>query len=313
MPAILRERGLLDSIWLTVEQGMHNGQLLDGDLFGAARHPDAMLSALDQFDFYSGGGIDVACLGMAEMDAQRNVDVSRLGGRIVGPGGFVDIAQNARKVVFCGAFEAKGLACAATGDGLRIDAPGGVRKLRAQVEEITFSGAVARASGQGVLYVTLRAVLALGPRGVELRELAPGVDLARDVLARMEFRPAMPQPPAPMARRHFALGRAAAGQPRSATRSGQPAIQASQRTRKAALWSRRQRSKHQGSPSVANTSSSAWNTDAGTAAPSGVRTVTARASYSSLSKWRMRTRSRGDGRANSTPSTLASGSGSSSG
>ncbi len=206
VPAILRERGLLGSIWLSVEQGMHNGQLLDGDLFGAARHPDAMVSSLDQFDFYSGGGIDVACLGMAEMDAAGNVNVSRLGGRVVGPGGFVDIAQNARKVVFCGAFEAKGLVCAATGQGLRIVAPGQVCKLRARVDEITFSGAVARARGQEVLYVTERAVLALGPDGVELRELAPGVDLERDVLARMDFRPIMQQRPAPMAARHFAVG-----------------------------------------------------------------------------------------------------------
>lgn len=206
IPAILRERGLLREVWLSVEQGMHNGQLLDGDLFGAARHPDALVSSLDQFDFYSGGGIDVACLGMAEMDAAGNVNVSRLGGKVVGPGGFVDIAQNARKVVFCGTFEAKGSVCVPTGTGLRIERPGEVRKLVAAVDEITFSGEVARARGQEVLYVTERAVLALGADGVELREVAEGVDLERDVLARMGFKPIIRSTPVVMAARHFATG-----------------------------------------------------------------------------------------------------------
>lgn len=143
---------------------------------------------------------------MAEMDAAGNVNVSRRGGRVVGPGGFVDSAQNARKVVFCGTFEAKGLACAPTGTGLRIDRPGEVQKLLAQVDEITFSGAVARARGQEVLDVTERAVLALGDQGVELREIGEGVELQRDVLARMGFKPVMRSKPAVMAARHFVPG-----------------------------------------------------------------------------------------------------------
>lgn len=203
IPPVLRRRGLLDEIWITVEQGMHNGDLLDGDLFGASRHPDAMTSSLDQFDFYSGGGLDVACLGMAEADAAGNVNVSRLGPNVGGPGGFVDITQNAKKVVFCGFFEAKGLKAAAHDGGLRIDAPGAVRKFVGEVAEISFSGEVARRQGQEVVYVTERAVFRLGARGLVLTELAKGLDLRRDVLERMDFRPDVAEPVAVMDARHF--------------------------------------------------------------------------------------------------------------
>lgn len=203
IPAILQAQGRLKDIWITVEQGMHNGILLDGDLFGAARYPDAMVSSLEQFDFYSGGGIDAACLGMAELDAQGNVNVSRLGGKVVGPGGFVDITQNARKVVFCGTFEAKGLKCHGAGGGLVIDQPGEVRKLVPRVAEISFSGAVARAKGQEVLYVTERAVFRLTDAGVALAEVARGVDIERDIVSRMGFAPLIEGEPAAMAPRHF--------------------------------------------------------------------------------------------------------------
>ena len=203
IPAIVRERGMLDEIWITVEQGMHNGELLDGALFGASRHPDAITSSLDQFDFYSGGGIDVAFLGMAEMDRAGNVNVSRLGGDIVGPGGFVDITQNAKKVVFCGTFEAKGLVATAGKGTLRIDRPGEIRKLVPEVAEISFSGEVARSAGHEVVYVTERAVFRLGDDGVELVEIADGVDLDRDILARMGFKPIIARPLRNMASKHL--------------------------------------------------------------------------------------------------------------
>jgi len=176
--------------WGTVEQGIHNGEMLDGAMFGSARDPDAIISSNDQFDFYSGGGIDMAFLGMGEMDAVGNVNVSMIGGRLVGPGGFVDITQTAHKVVFCGAFEAKGLEVEQGDDGaLVIRQPGELPKLVAKVEHVTFSGAQARKNGQEVLYVTERAVFRLDPDGVALVELARGVDLQRDVLERMGFRP----------------------------------------------------------------------------------------------------------------------------
>jgi propionate CoA-transferase len=203
IPALLQRQGRLQDVWITVEQGMHNGQLLDGDLFGASRYPDAMVSSLDQFDFYSGGGIDVACLGMAELDHAGNVNVSRLGGKVIGPGGFVDITQNARKVVFCGTFEAKGLKARAHAGGLVIDQPGAVQKLVADVAEITFSGGVARAKGQDVLYVTERAVFRLTDQGVELVEVAAGVDIATDIVQRMGFAPIINGAPGVMAARHF--------------------------------------------------------------------------------------------------------------
>ncbi|HUG60751.1 MAG TPA: CoA-transferase [Methylomirabilota bacterium] len=189
IPALLRHFGRADT-WGTVEQGLHNGDMLDGPMFGAALDADAIVSSVDQFDFYAGGGIDAAFLGMGEMDGGGDVNVSRLGDDIVGPGGFIDITQSARKVVFCGAFEARGLAVDRMADGaLRILSPGAQRKLVDRVRHVTFSGAQARANGQEVLYVTERAVFRLGSDGVELVEIADGVDLQRDVLGRMGFVP----------------------------------------------------------------------------------------------------------------------------
>jgi len=178
-------------LWTTVEQGSHNGEIIDGPLFGATRHAQAIVSSVDQFDFYSGGGIDIAFLGMGEMDAEGNVNVSQLGDSVVGPGGFVEITQNAKKVVFCGAFEAKGLKVACDAGRLVIQSPGGVPKLVEQVRHITFSGRQARATGQEVVYVTERAVFRLTEDGIALVEVADGIDVEQDVLARMGFRPAV--------------------------------------------------------------------------------------------------------------------------
>jgi propionate CoA-transferase len=189
IPALLERAGAIN-YWGTVEQGVHNGQMLDGPMFGSARDPDSIVPSVDQFDFYSGGGVDVAFLGMGEMDERGNVNVSKMGGRLVGPGGFIDITQTARKVVFCGTFEAKGLDVEVKSDGaISIVRGGDVPKLVRQVEHITFSGAQARANGQEVLYVTERAVFRLGAQAVELVEVTSGVDVERDVLARMAFRP----------------------------------------------------------------------------------------------------------------------------
>lgn len=203
IPALLHEAGTLDDIWITVEQGMHNGDLLDGDLFGASRYPDALVSSLAQFDFYSGGGIDLACLGMAELDRHGNVNVSRLGADVVGPGGFVDITQNAGTVVFCGTFEAKGSRVEVRDGGLSIEKHGEVRKLVDDVREITFSADYARRHGRTVIYVTERAVFRLIDHGIELIEIAGGVDLERDVLARMGFQPAVSPALMTMSAEHF--------------------------------------------------------------------------------------------------------------
>ena len=182
-------KGELDRYYQTIEHGTYGGELLDGALFGFARNASAMIDSPSQFDFYSGGGLDIAFLGMGELDRKGNVNVSKLGGLPVGPGGFIDIAQNARKVVFCGTFEAKG-ARLAVGDGsLKIERHGEIRKIVDSVRQITFSGDQAVKTGQEALYVTERAVFRLTPNGLKLMEIAPGVDLRRDVLERMDFEP----------------------------------------------------------------------------------------------------------------------------
>jgi acyl CoA:acetate/3-ketoacid CoA transferase len=192
-----------DRYYQSIEHGAYGGTLLEGSLFGYARNPSAIIDAPSQFDFYSGGGLDIAFLGFAQIDAAGNVNVSKLAGLPVGPGGFIDIAQNARKVVFCGAFDTKG-AQYATGDGrMRITRHGDVRKMVQRVDQITFSGSQALRQRQQIVYVTERAVFRLTAEGVMLTEIAPGLDLQRDVLERMEFRPVMPAAPATIATDHF--------------------------------------------------------------------------------------------------------------
>jgi acyl CoA:acetate/3-ketoacid CoA transferase len=187
--AVLAGQARLKDIWLTVEQGIHNGQLIDGALFGAAAFPGAIMRSTDQFDFYSGGGVDIAFLGAGEVDAEGNVNVSRLGQDVVGPGGFVDISQGAKEVVFCGTFETGGLDIQ-VGDGiLTIAREGRTPKFVERVREVTFCGPAASSRAKPITYVTERAVFKLTPDGVTLVEIAPGVDLQSHVLDRMAFRP----------------------------------------------------------------------------------------------------------------------------
>jgi acyl CoA:acetate/3-ketoacid CoA transferase len=187
VPAAARSMGK-DISWTVIEQGPHNGQLLGGALFGATKYPSAIVTSNDQFDFFSGGGVDIAFLGMGELDAEGNVNASWLGESIVGPGGFVDITQCAKKVVFCGTFEAKGLSIRTDGERVEIASYGQIAKLVPQVKHITFSGRRARQDGQQVVYVTERAVFALTAQGLMLQQIAPGIDLHRDVLDRMPFK-----------------------------------------------------------------------------------------------------------------------------
>jgi acyl CoA:acetate/3-ketoacid CoA transferase len=190
-------------IYQTIEHGTYGGTLMDGVLFGYARNATAMLDAATQFDFYAGGGLDIAFLGFGEFDAEGSVNVSKLGGLTVGPGGFIDIAQNARKVVFCGTFAAKGVKLA-TGDGqMKVLQQGSVQKLVNKVDQITFSGPQALVRKQEVLYLTERASFKLTPNGIELFELAPGIDLQRDVLDQMQFKPLVSSHLAVMDRQHF--------------------------------------------------------------------------------------------------------------
>ncbi|MGC4051998.1 MAG: CoA-transferase [Paludibaculum sp.] len=186
---VIAEQNIAGDLWMSVEQGTHNGRMLDERLFGAARNTDAIIPSVEQFDYYSGGGIDITFLGMGEVDADGNVNVSHLGGNLVGPGGFIEIAQNAKKVVFCGSFDAQGTRLK-WGDGrLTVEQPGRVHKFVKRVERVTFSAAYARRIGQEVLYITERAVFRLSEKGLSLIETAPGIDIERDVIAHMDFPP----------------------------------------------------------------------------------------------------------------------------
>lgn len=188
---VIAEQRRSDDLWLSVEQGVHNGRMLDDHLFGAARNPEVILSSIEQFDYYSGGGIDITFLGMGEADRDGNVNVSHLAGNLIGPGGFIEIAQNAKKVVFCGTFDAQGAKLSWSHGRLSIVQPGAVRKFVNRVERITFSGAFARTRGQEVLYITERAVFRLINDGIELIEIAPGIDIDQDILPYMDFRPSI--------------------------------------------------------------------------------------------------------------------------
>lgn len=192
---MIAERGEVGRYYQTIEHGTYGGSLLVGTLFGFARSPSAMIDGPSQFDFYSGGGLDTAFLGFGELDQSGDVNVSKLGGLTVGPGGFMDIAQNARKVVFCGTFDTKNSKVEIGAGRLRILQQGAVKKLVSKVEQITYSGKQAIKLGNEALFVTERAVFRLTGDGIVLSEVAPGVDIQADVLDCMGFRPLIPTAP----------------------------------------------------------------------------------------------------------------------
>ncbi|MFI3905190.1 acyl CoA:acetate/3-ketoacid CoA transferase [Ochrobactrum sp. S1502_03] len=186
---VAAEEGLLDHVVLTNEQGLIGGAPASGLDAGAARNFWAMIDQPYQFDFYDGGGLDIAFLSAVEIDRDGSVNISRFAGRVVGIGGFINISQNAKKVVFGGTFTAGGLQIEARDGRLNIVNEGKHRKFVNKLEQVTYNGAFARERGQTTIFVTERAVFQTNPNGLELIEIAPGIDLERDVLAHMAFTP----------------------------------------------------------------------------------------------------------------------------
>ncbi|NEU14036.1 acyl CoA:acetate/3-ketoacid CoA transferase [Methylobacterium sp. BTF04] len=192
--AVANEEKVTPYITLTTEAGAVGGVLASGSSFGAATNADCVIDQNQMFDFYDGGGLDMTCLGLAECDQHGNVNTSMFGGRLNGCGGFINISQNARCVVFAGTFTVGGLETVIEDGKLRIVTEGRSQKFLPQVEQITFSGSYAQMRSQPVIYVTERCVFQLTEGGLELIEVAPGIDIERDILPHMGFRPIINHP-----------------------------------------------------------------------------------------------------------------------
>jgi len=191
LSTIAAEEGVLDDVVLTNEQGLIGGAPITGRDSGGAQNFAAMIEQTAQFDFYDGGGLDIAFLSFAEVDGAGNVNISRFGDQIIGVGGFINISQNARCTVFSGTFTAGGLDVAWESGKMVIRQEGRHRKFVKSLEQICYSAAFAHKRDKTALFVTERAVFQVGDQGLELIEIAPGVDLERDIFAQMDFRPAV--------------------------------------------------------------------------------------------------------------------------
>jgi propionate CoA-transferase len=191
IPELIAEEVLdhdqLDDIHLSVETGMTGGFPLGGRGFGCSISPDTILDMARQFDFYEGGGLDIACIGALQIDARGNVNGHYVPGKLSGIGGFANISQATKKVVFCCTFTAKGLRGTFDGTSVHITQEGSVKKFVPALEAISFSEKNAHANGQEILYITERCVFVLGERGLVLTEIAPGIDLQRDILDLLDF------------------------------------------------------------------------------------------------------------------------------
>lgn len=189
--AVLNEEGQDHLFTPIIESGAIGGIALGDMNFGSCICPDAIIDQPYMFDFIDGGGLDMSFLGLAQCDPKGNINVSRFGTKVAGCGGFIDISQNVKNMVFCGTFTAKGLKTHVEDGKLVIDQEGEDKKFKNTLQQITFSGTVAAQNNKNILFVTERAVLKLTREGLVVTEIAPGIDLERDVLGQMEFRPSV--------------------------------------------------------------------------------------------------------------------------
>lgn len=188
---VLGEEGLTSDFVMTAESGIIGGSAQGGGDFGVAANPECLVDVANQFDMYQGGILDACFLGMAQCDRHGNINVSKFGNELVtGSGGFIDISQSSKKVIFAATFFAKVGKYSFENQQLHIIEEGKGIKFVNEVEQITYSGEFARKEGHQETYmVTERCVFKLVREGWMLIEIAPGIDLERDILAHMEFRP----------------------------------------------------------------------------------------------------------------------------